>query len=357
VRYVLEGSIQSSGDRVRVTAQMIDAATDAHLWSERYERPLDDIFNLQNEVTQRIAAALGGINGTLIMADAASARRKPPGNLQAYDYYLLGMELLVRQTREEVAKAQELFKKAVELDPQFARAYFGLGYAYQIQGNTGAGADGPAASFEKSKTALLKAVTLDPNDSFAFAILGNTYLCLSDYDHGFAAFQQALVANPNDPGTLAMYGEWLFAVGRAPEGVELVNRAYRLNPRYPDWYDDAVDPFYATGQYDHVITMARRKRGEAYLWTQIVLTLSYAQLGRRTELAATVTELLRRFPDFSFERAVSELGGPIKHEPTLALYLDGARKAGLNECATESELQKYSKMTHLAVCDARRSTN
>jgi hypothetical protein len=97
--------------------------------------------------------------------------------------------------------------------------------------------------------------------------------------------------------------------------------------------------------------------GTVTLWTQIVLTLSYAQLGRRTDVAAAVTELLGRFPDFSFERAGSELGAPIKHEPTLALYLDGVRKAGLNECATQAELQKYPKMTHMALCDTRRATN
>ena len=117
-----------------------------------------------------------------------------------------------------------------------------------------------------------------------------------------------------------------------------------------------IDPFYATGQYDQVITMTRRKRGQVPLWSQMVLAMSYGQLGRQTDAAAAVAELLRRFPDCSFERILTEFGG-IRDQPTLALYLDGARKAGLRECATAEDLQKYPKMTHLALCDTKRATN
>jgi adenylate cyclase len=120
VRYVLEGSIQTSGDRARVTAQLIDAATDAHVWSERYDRPLNDIFQVQSEVTGEIAAALGGTSGALTVADVAAVRRKPPASLQAYDYYVLGQELHYRMSREDSPKAEEPLKKAIELDPQFA---------------------------------------------------------------------------------------------------------------------------------------------------------------------------------------------------------------------------------------------
>jgi adenylate cyclase len=133
VRYVLEGSIQTSGDRVRVSAQLIEAATNGHVWSERYDRPLDDVFKVQDEVTQAIAATLGGVWGTIVEAGAASARRKPPANLQAYDYYALASELLPRITEKGRAKAEEYFKKAIELDPQFARAYAGLGKIYFSQ--------------------------------------------------------------------------------------------------------------------------------------------------------------------------------------------------------------------------------
>jgi len=134
VRYVLEGSIQTNGDRVRVTAQLIDAATNAHVWSDRYDRALDDIFEVQNEVTQKIAGELGGVTGTLAATDAASIRRKQPANLNAYDYYIMGQELHYRITKDDVAKAEPLLKKAMELDPQFRTGPLCLGTSLQHSG-------------------------------------------------------------------------------------------------------------------------------------------------------------------------------------------------------------------------------
>ena len=199
VRYVLEGSIQTSGDHIRVTAQLIDAKTGGHVWSDRYDRSLDDIFEVQSEVTQKIAATLGGVTGTLAAADASSIRRKPPASLQAYDYYVLGQEHHYRTTKEDFVKAEELLTKAIGLDPQFARAYFALGHLYNTEAYWGWGNEEPTALFEKAKVALLKAIALDPSDAIAHAVLGEVYLSMSDYDHGFAELEQAFALNPNDP--------------------------------------------------------------------------------------------------------------------------------------------------------------
>jgi hypothetical protein len=136
----------------------------------------------------------------------------------------------------------------------------------------------------------------------------------------------------------------------------MINRAFRLNPHYPPWYNAAMDPYYVVGQYDQVIAMARRTVGDVLVWGQMLVALSYAQLGRRSETIAAVAELQRHYPDFSLERAFSDFGG-IEDQPTLTHYLDGARKAGLRDCASAGDLQKYSKMTHLALCDAKRATN
>ena len=319
VRYVLEGSIQTSGDRVRVTAQLIEAATDVHVWSERYERALDDIFDVQNEVTQKIAGTLGGMSGTLAAADATNARRKPPVSLQAYDYYLLGMQLHFRIDKDDNLKAESALKKAIELDPQLERAYAGLGRVYSTRGSWGWG-EGFVSEYEKAKASELKAIELDSADAMAYAILGEAYLTLSDYDRGLAAFQQALVLNPNDPTILIKHGGALAFFGRSQEAVEMINRAYRLNPHYPGYYDYYTDPFYIVGQYDEVITRARRQRGELAIWPQMVLAIAYAQSGRQSESSTEVTGLLRRLPDFSFERILSESGG-IRDQPTLVLQL------------------------------------
>jgi hypothetical protein len=150
-----------------------------------------------------------------------------------------------------------------------------------------------------------------------------------------------------------MYGGRLYQVGRAQEGVDLINRAFRLHPYVPDYYYYYVDPFYASGQYEEVIARVR-KPPVPFTWSQMLLAMSYARLGRRAEAAAAVAELSRDYPDFSMERALSDFGA-IKDPATLAHYMEGARKAGLSECATEAELRKYPKMTHLAVCDAQRA--
>jgi adenylate cyclase len=231
-----------------------------------------------------------------------------------------------------------------------------LSAVYENWANAGWRQDDPSVLFEKAKVALLQAIALDSALGGAYALLGNVYFELGDPDHGLAALEQAFVLNANDPQTLLRYGRWLSVDGRAREGLEMVNRAFRLNPHYPDWYNNFVDPFYVANQYDQVITMTRRKRGDVFAWNYVVLALSYAQLGRRADAAAAVNELSQRYPDFSLERALSDFG-TIRHEATLALYLDGARKAGLHDCASEAELQKYPKMKHLAVCDTERATN
>jgi TolB-like protein len=356
VRFVMEGSIQTNGDRVRVTAQLIDAATDTHVWSDRYDRPLNDIFEAQNEVTQKIAGTLGGMTGTLAAADAASIRRKPPANLTAYDYYVEGQELNYRERKDDVAKAEVLLKKAIELDPQFARAYYGLGHVYTSQAFWGWSDTDATVLFETARDTLLKGIALDPNDALTYSLLGMVYFALNDFDRGVAVFDKALDLNPNDPDVLFHVAACLPLVGRAKGAAEMMDRAFRLNPHYPTLYNTATDAYYATGQYRQVITMVRRTAGETCIWCQLELAMSYAQLGRQTDAEAAKAEMLRRYPEFSMERFMSDQGG-IPDQPTLALYLDGVRKAGLNECATQAELQKYPNTTHLALCDARRAMN
>ncbi len=206
VRFVMEGSIQTNGDRVRVTAQLIDATTDTHVWSDRYDRPLNDIFEVQNEVTQKIAGTLGGMTGTLAAVDAASIRRKPPTNLTAYDYYVEGQELHYKLTKDDVAKAEVLLKKAIELDPQFARAYYGLGHVYNTQAAWGLSDTDPTVLLERARDTLLKAIALDPNDALPYSLLGVVYDCLNDWDRAVAMFDKAIELNPNDPDVLHHVG-------------------------------------------------------------------------------------------------------------------------------------------------------
>lgn len=203
----------------------------------------------------------------------------------------------------------------------------------------------------------MKAIALDGTDARAYARLGWEYANLGDYDRAMPAFEQAFSLNPNDPDVLVWYGEQLVMVGRAREGVAMIDRANRLNPRQRCSYDGLVDPYSGAGQYDQVITRARRLSAAESKnpWIQMVLAMSYEQLGRHAEAEAVSAELSQFFLDCSFERILSEFGG-IPDKSVRAEYLDGARKAGLRDCATPEELQKYPKMTHLAACDAKRAT-
>jgi adenylate cyclase len=264
--------------------------------------------------------------------------------------------LLLLQTKENFAKAEELLKKAIEVDPQLARAFTSLAIVYSVWAAHDWGPEDPTAFYQKAKTMAMKAIALDPADGGPHRILGVFYCLMGDFDRGIAEFEEAIVLSPNDPAALGLYGDWMTYMGRAKEGAEMVNRAFRLNPHYPDWYNYLVDPFYATGQYDEVIVRTLRRKGELQVWSQVLLAISYAQLNRRAEADETKAKLLRRYPEFSMERALSDFG-VFKDQPTLDHYLEGARKAGLNECATEAELRKYPKMTHLALCDAKRAAN
>ena len=137
VKYVLEGSIQSLGERIRVTAQLIEAASGSHVWSERYDRPVGDLFAVQNDVTQRIAATLGGWQGAVAEAERRLLRRKPPANLSAFDTYLLAMEAQAHKvTKEGLIEAEGLLRKALQLDPQLASAYVGLTVVTCAEGRT-----------------------------------------------------------------------------------------------------------------------------------------------------------------------------------------------------------------------------
>jgi predicted Zn-dependent protease len=154
-----------------------------------------------------------------------------------------------------------------------------------------------------------------------------------------------------------MYGYMLLPfIGRAKEGGAMVDRAFRLNPHHPDWYNLVADAACTTGQYTRAVAMLRGFAGDLPVWSIWLLAISDAQLGQQKDAAVAVAELSQHYSDFSMERAFSDFGS-IRDQPTLAHYLDGARKAGLRERATPEESQRYPKMIHLALCDAKRATN
>ena len=174
VRYVLEGSIQPSGDQIRVTALLIDTRTGGNVWSDRYDRPATDLFKVQSDVTEKIAATLTGYEGAVAEAERSLIRRKPPSDLTAYDTYLLGMEAKHKVTKEGLDEGERLFRKALEIDPQLARAYVGLAYIYDYRIDLGLGTS-VADNLTKLMEAARNAVRLDPNDGETQLVLGHAF--------------------------------------------------------------------------------------------------------------------------------------------------------------------------------------
>ena len=353
VKYVLEGSVQSDGQRLRVTAQLVDAVSGNHVWSERYDRPLDELFAVQDEVTRKIAASLSGSYGALARAQRDTARRKPPRNLLAYDYYLLGVEQKHFFTRESNKKAQELFHRALELDPTFARAYIDLAYTYNIETDNGWG-ESWQQSMDNTREAARKALVLDPYDSRGYIILGTYYQYLNDFERALAEFDKAFELNPNDAEGLAPATIALVRLGQPERALEAIERFTRLDPRFPDWYYGQLrDAYFHNRRFEDAIAASMKRRHPNQDWDVQFRALGYAQLGRHEEAAREVAEFLRRRPDYSAEKWLGETG-TYARDAELDLFLDSVKKAGLPLCATAEQLGKYPQMRRLQLCEDER---
>jgi TolB-like protein len=235
VRYVLEGSIQPFGDQIRVTAQLVDARTGGHVWSDRYDRPATELFKVQSDVTEKIAATLTGYEGAVAEAERSLIRRKPPRDLTAYETYLLGMEAKHKVTKEGLDEGERLFRKALEIDPELARAYVGLAYIYEYRIDLGLGTS-VADNLTKLEEVARNAVRLDPNDGETQLVLGDAFAYQGMADHALEQYAKAEALAPNTADLLILIAWHLPQLGQPDRAVELTEKALKLNPNYPYWY-------------------------------------------------------------------------------------------------------------------------
>jgi TolB-like protein/Tfp pilus assembly protein PilF len=261
VRYVLEGSVQKADQRVRITAQLIDATTGYHLWSEQYDRPLQDLFALQDEIVQKIMTTL---KLQLTLEEQGVIVRKHTNNLEAYDAFLRGVEYLWRITKEGNAQARQMFEKALALDPQYAEADALLGATYWAEWVLRWSAD--PQTLERALALAQKAVALDDSLPVAYSVLSNVYALQQQYDQAIAEGERAIALNPNNADSYANQALALTFAGRPEEALRAVEQAMRLNPRYPFYY-----------LFD--------------------LGLAYRFTGRYAEAIATLKEVLSRNPN------------------------------------------------------------
>jgi TolB-like protein/Tfp pilus assembly protein PilF len=325
VRYVLEGSIRKAGNRVRITAQLVDAATGYHLWAERYDRDVQDIFAVQDEVTRKIVAAL---EVKLTEGEQQRLGRAPTNNVEAYDYYLRGLECHALTTEEANIQAQQLFEKAIQLDPQFATAYAYLGWTYFERWALGWSPD--AETLEQASILAQQAIALDGTLADGHRLLGIVHLWKKRYEQAIAEVEQAIALNPNDADGYAALGDVLNWVGRSEEAIELIERAMRLNPQYPTWYLwDLGHAYYLAGRYEEATAMLKRVliRNPDFMPAHAYLSTIYMELGREQEAGAEGVEISRLSPLLSLEELKRRL--PYKDPIVLERVLDAARKAGL----------------------------
>ena len=234
--YVVEGSVRRAGNRVRITAQLVDAVSGAHLWAERWDRPLEDVFAIQDEIAGGIVAIVA--NRVLEEREIA-ARRRPPRDVRAYDLFLQGYRLADTDPPEAQTQACEFFERALELDPTFARAYTGLAFSHFVRA-ADAGIGVPRGQDPERREALRlaeRALALDPNDARVHETLGYVCLTCREFDRAGRHLDLARAMNPNDAAIQIVWAWAQACLGEPERGLPAAELALRLNPRHPNWYE------------------------------------------------------------------------------------------------------------------------
>jgi adenylate cyclase len=325
VRYVLAGSVRKAANRVRITAQLLDATTGGHLWAQTYDRELQDIFAVQDEVAQKIMFAL---KVTLTPEEQARFRRASTRDLDAYDCFLRGKEQYLRFTKVAHAQAQQLLEKAIVIDPQYAEAYAALALvhwqAWVWQWNP------DPRGIDWAFDAAQRAVALNDSLSLTHALLGHFYLFRKQHEQAIAEGERAILLDPNDAESHAWLGQILNYAGRPAETIGLIEKAMRLNPHYPEYYPSILGFAYRLlGQYQEAVTAQKSAlmRNPDFLSGHTQLAVLYSELGREEEARAEVAEMLRISPQFSLKAYRQKV--PFKDPTALERYLAALRKAGL----------------------------
>ena len=326
VRYVLEGSVQESGARTRITAQLVDAVNGHHLWAERYDRDLQDIFALQDEITRKILVAL---QVKLTRGESAHIYGRDTDNLEAYLKYLQAVHHKMRTNQEGNTLARKLCDEAIALDPNYADAYRLLAMTHLMDIWFG-WSKSTRESFKKAEELAQKSLALDNTNPNTISLIGHIYLLKRQHDKAIAEGERAIDLDPNSAyGYMLLAATYRFS-GRAKEGIPLLEKAIRLQPYTPSSYYYQLGMAYNfTGQYDEAIAVLKKslERTADHLLSLIGLTVAYSLAGRMEEARATADELLKVNPKFSV--AYLEKKAPYKYKSDLELSMGALRKAGL----------------------------
>jgi TolB-like protein/class 3 adenylate cyclase len=325
VRYVLEGSVRKANGRVRITAQLVDTTTEGHLWAERYDRDLKDIFALQDEVAQKIVAAL---EVKLTEDEQERLVRKYTDNMEAYDYYLRGAEFYYRLTKEANVQARRLFERAIELDSEFATAYALLGHTYLLDWAMEWNRD--PHILEQAYEIGQKAIALEDPSGGGYCLVGHVYLSKKRHEKAIAVFERAIDLNANYPMVFAGLGDVLSWAGRPQEAIKYLKKAMRLDPEQSFWYFWFLGhAYFLAGQHEEAIETLKRavNRNPDFWLAHVYLAASYSEIGRQEEARVEVSEFVRLRPQISAEDL--RQGSLYKDQAVSERLFDSLRKAGL----------------------------
>jgi len=329
VRYVLQGSVRKVDNRVRIVIQLIDAQTGAQLWAERYDRDLTDIFAVQDEVTAEIVSALAV---TLTLGERRRMQRKGTDNLEAYDNYLRGRQLVFQRSRVAVEEARPPLERAIELDPQFAQPYSMLAHTHNLDHVNG-WHDENGKSLEKAQELAQRAVAQDGDDAEAHWALGWTLLLGRQHARAMVEARAALSCDPNFALAYSLLGQVHYYSGRAAQALQPLATAFRLDP------NNEQDPhlhylaqaYFCMGRYEDAAAVLKRRivRKPDTDISRVLLASCYGHLGCAEEARAMWREALQINPNYSLERRRRVL--PYKDPADFEQVVIGLRKAGLME--------------------------
>ena len=329
VRYILEGSVQKADDRVRITAQLIDAATDYHMWSKNYDRDLGDIFSLQDEITIQLISEME-INLTA-GEQARLWTTDKPSNIEAYDNHTRGNDCLFRYTEKYNKQAQLYYNEAIRLDNTWAWPRINLGYSHIIDFMFG-WSDSPLESFEEAEKNAQKALSLNDSLDQVHSLMGTIYLLKRKYDKAIQKGELAIKLNPNGAMAHAQLGVMLYYTGKVKPAVALLERAFRLDPTPPlHYYVSLSLAYWLNKDYEKAINTSEKAlkvKPDAHL-PFIFLTMSYTALNLSKEAGKCTREILRINPNYSVSDSPWLL--LFKHQETLDKITDILLKAGLPE--------------------------
>ncbi len=357
VKYVLEGSIQPSSTHIKVTTQLIDARTGGHVWSSRYHRPVTDLFEVQRDVTEKIAATLAGYQGAVVQAERTLIRRKRPGSLTAYEYYLLGMEAKHggasgAVTKEGLNEAERLFRLALGIDPQLARAYVGLAYVYEYRMELELGGT-YSENLAEIETAARKAIQLDPNDGEAQLVLGHYFVYKGLADQAIEQFARAEALSPSSADVAILIAWFLPSLDQPERASMFADRALQLNPNYPVWYNQGLRfAYFYNRQFEKAVKYTRLVP-KPVAADHAYLAASSAMIGDMATAKAAAEDVVRANPDWSVEQYLTDSGG--FPDRVAQIFVEAARKAGVAACVPVGRVAAVPNLKNVKSCDEERA--